>query len=448
MAAKRYSVILNKKIKEFNKVIEPDSDKSISIRAFLIGSISQGISKISNVLLSEDILSTIDCLKKLNCKIIRNGKNKYKVFGKGLGSYYAKKNTLLDLGNSGTGLRLISSIISTTPNIQVNLTGDSSLKKRNMSKLIDLLSEFGAEVFPKNKVHLPFKLRSSNFPVGIKYIAGSSAQLKSAAILAALNSYGTTTVLEKYKTRDHTENLLNANSKSILFKNKKDLIKISGKKTLDPFDIKIPSDPSSAAFYATICLLNKKSSLKIKNVCVNPKRLGFYNILKKNGAQIRIINRKKINNEFVGDILIKSSKINFLRTNFSDYLTATDEYPIMFVIAAFLKGTSKFTGIGELANKESNRIIEMKKILVKLGIKCKSSSNSITINGGKGFIKRNNFLKINSLNDHRIAMSCLVLAICAGLKIIINGFETVNTSSPSFLKIVRKLGGKYEIKKK
>ena len=119
--------------------------------------ISQGISKISNVLLSEDILSTIDCLKKLNCKIIRNGKNKYKVFGKGLGSYYAKKNTLLDLGNSGTGLRLISSIISTTPNIQVNLTGDSSLKKRNMSNNIFM----NLEVFPKNKVHLPFKLRSS-----------------------------------------------------------------------------------------------------------------------------------------------------------------------------------------------------------------------------------------------------------------------------------------------
>ena len=150
-----------------------------------------------------------------------------------------------------------------------------------MSKLIALLSEFGAEVFPKNTVRLPFKLRSSNFPVGIKYIAGSSAQLKSAAILAALNSYGTTTVLEKYKTRDHTENLLTKNSKSILFKNKKDIIKISGKKTLDPFNIKVPSDPSSAAFYTAICLLNQNSSLKIKNVCINPKRLGFYNILKK-----------------------------------------------------------------------------------------------------------------------------------------------------------------------
>ena len=136
MLNRPFDLSVNQRTKKFNKVIRVDSDKSISIRAFLIGSISQGISKISNVLLSEDIFSTIECLKKLNCKIIKEGKNKYKIFGKGLGSYYAKKNTLLDLGNSGTGLRLISSIISTTPNIQVNLTGDSSLKKRNMSSYV------------------------------------------------------------------------------------------------------------------------------------------------------------------------------------------------------------------------------------------------------------------------------------------------------------------------
>ena len=136
MAVKSYSVLINNKISEFNKVINVDPDKSISIRAFLIGSISQGVSKISDALLSEDVFSTINCLRKLNCKIIKKSKNKYEVFGKGLGSYYAKKNTLLNLGNSGTGLRLISSIISTTPDLEVNLTGDSSLKKRNMSKLI------------------------------------------------------------------------------------------------------------------------------------------------------------------------------------------------------------------------------------------------------------------------------------------------------------------------
>ena len=448
MAVKSYSVILNKKINEFNKVISVDSDKSISIRAFLIGSISQGISKISNVLLSEDVFSTINCLRKLNCKIVKISNNQYKIFGKGLGSYYAKKNTLLNLDNSGTGLRLISSIISTTPNIEVNLTGDSSLKKRNMSKLISLLNEFGAETFPKNKIRLPFKLKSSNFPVAIRYIAGNSAQLKSAVILAALNSYGTTTVQESFKTRDHTENLLSKNSKSILFKNKKNIIKISGKKILNSINIKVPSDPSSAAFFSALCILNQKSRLRLKNVCINPKRLGFYNILKKHGAKVKIINKKRINNEYVGDILVKSSKINSLKTNAAHYLTATDEYPIMFVIAALTKGTSKFLGIGELANKESNRILEMKKILVKTGIKCKSTNNSMTIYGGRNFINKNNFLKINSLNDHRIAMACFILALSTGIKIIINGFETVKTSSPSFLKIIKKLGGTYEIKKK
>ena len=448
MAVKSYSVILGKKINEFNKVINVDSDKSISIRAFLIGSISQGVSKISNVLLSEDIFSTVNCLRRLNCKIVKANKNEYKIFGRGLGSYYAKKNTLLDLGNSGTALRLMSSIISTTPNIEVGLTGDSSLKKRNMSKLISLLNEFGAETYPKNKINLPLKLRSSNFPVGIKYIAGNSAQLKSAAILAALNSFGTTTIQEKFKTRDHTENLLLKNSKSVSFRDKKNIIKVFGKKTLSSMNIKVPSDPSSAAFFAAICILNQKSRLKIKNVCINQKRFGFYNILKKYGAQIKIINKIKVNNENVGDIIVKSGKIKSLKTNSTHYLTATDEYPLMFVMAALTNGTSKFLGIGELANKESNRIIEMKKILTKIGIKCKSTKNSMTIYGNKNFVKKNHFFKINSLNDHRIAMACAVLALCSGIKIIINGFETVNTSSPSFLQIIKKLGGKYEIKKR
>ena len=252
-----YSVLLKDKIKEFNKSINVDSDKSISIRSFLISSISQGISKITNVLESEDIFSTINSIKKLNCKIKKIGKKSYKVYGKGLGSFYAKKNTILDLGNSGTGLRLITSIISTTPNLKLLLTGDSSLRKRNMSKLISLMSKFGAEFFPKGKVNLPLRITSSELPVGIDYESDNSAQLKSAVILAGLNSFGNTTISEKFKTRNHTENILLQNSKSIVFE-KKNLFKIIGKKNLDELNIKVPSDPSSAAFFAALCLLNKK----------------------------------------------------------------------------------------------------------------------------------------------------------------------------------------------
>ena len=158
MSNQSYSVILKNKIIKFNKIIIVDSDKSISIRSFLIGSISQGISKVFNVLESDDVFSTIESIKKLNCKIKKIGKKNYQIYGKGLGSYYAQKNTKLNLGNSGTGLRLLSSIIATTPNIEVVLTGDQSLKKRNMSKLISLMNEFGAEFYPKNKVFLPLKI--------------------------------------------------------------------------------------------------------------------------------------------------------------------------------------------------------------------------------------------------------------------------------------------------
>ncbi len=447
MPNESFSVLFKNKIKEFNKITQVDSDKSISIRSFLISSISQGVSEISNVLESEDVFSTINSLKKLNCKIKKIGKKKYKVYGKGLGSYYTKKNTTLNLGNSGTGFRLITSIISTTPNLEVVLTGDSSLKKRSMSKLIALMNEFGAEFFPKYKVHPPFKIKSSEMPIGINYQSGKSAQLKSAVILAGLNSFGNTTVYEKLKTRNHTENILLKNSKSIIFK-KNNLFKIVGKKNLSEINIKIPSDPSSAAFFTAICLLNNRSKLKIKNVCLNPRRIGFYNLLKKYGAKIKMINKKKENNEIVGDIIIESSKMRPIKSKPTHYLSATDEFPIMFVIAALTNGISKFYGIAELANKESNRILEMKKILNKIGIKCKSTKDSIIIFGRNKIFKKKSLIRVDCKKDHRIAMSSAVLALNTGMNFSIKGFDTVKTSSPSFLKIVKNLGGKFEIKKK
>ena len=218
----KYSVISRKKISKFNKTISVDSDKSISIRAFLIGSISQGISKINNVLESEDVFSTINCLKKLGVKIKRIGKGSYIIFGKGLGSLAAKKNITLDCGNSGTLARLLIGILSTTPNINLNITGDESLKKRNMSKLINLMNKFGA-YFKNNKPFLPTKIISSSLPLGIIYKSSISAQLKSAVILAGLNSYGLTTIEEKEgnESRNHTENFLLKSPSSIKIKKKK-----------------------------------------------------------------------------------------------------------------------------------------------------------------------------------------------------------------------------------
>ena len=220
MLNKSFSVTISKKIKRYKKTIQVDSDKSISIRSFLIGAISHDISKLKNVLESEDVFSTIKCLRKLGVKIIKTKNKKIFVYGKGLGSFFAKKNSILDLGNSGTLARLLMGILSTTPNIQIKIQGDKSLNKRNMSKLIKLMNEFGAEFYPKNKSNLPLTIISSEMPIGIQYKSGISAQLKSAVILAGLNSYGTTTVIEEKESRDHTENIL-LKSRSKIIKLKK-----------------------------------------------------------------------------------------------------------------------------------------------------------------------------------------------------------------------------------
>lgn len=446
MPSGSYSVLIKNKISEFNKVIKVDSDKSISIRSFLIGAISNDISEIKNPLDSDDVRSCIRCLKKLGVKIKRNKNKSFLVFGKGLGSLYAKKNTILDCGNSGTLARLLIGILSTTPNICVIVKGDKSLNKRDMSKLIKPMKEFGAHFFPENKKNFPLKLISSEMPIGIRYQSGNSAQIKSAVIFAALNSFGNTSISEKLKTRNHTENILLKNSQVLNFE-KNNSIKIYGKKFLNKINLKIPADPSSSAFFAAMCLLNKKSKLQIKNICLNPRRVGFYDILKKHGAKIKILNKKKENNEIVGNVTIQSSKIRALKAKPKYYLTATDEYPIMFVIAALTNGVSKFNGISELANKESNRILEMKKILNKIGIRSKSTKNSITIFGKKSISKKKSIIVVDSKNDHRIAMSCAILSLNSGVKFLIKGFETVKTSSPSFLNIIKKLGGKFEIKK-
>tara|TARA_B100000767_G_scaffold154727_1_gene145575 strand:- start:5909 stop:7255 length:1347 start_codon:yes stop_codon:yes gene_type:complete len=448
MSSKSFNLIINNRISSFKKSINVDSDKSISIRSFLIGAISQNISSVKNILESEDVLSAIKCLKKLGVKIEKKRKKNYLIYGKGLGSLTAKKNTELNFGNSGTLARLLVGILSTTPEIEIKIKGDHSLNKRNMRKLIELMSEFGAFFLPKNKFNFPLKLVSTEMPIGINYNAGVSAQLKSAVILAGLNSYGNTRIIEKEKSRDHTEKMLMSNTQVIKIKNdKKRFIKVQGKKYLNPIHINVPGDPSSAAFFTALTLLNHKSSIKIRCVGLNKTRAGFYQLLKKQGAKIKFDNLKKENNETRGDIIVESCKLKPIKASKEYYVSSTDEYPILFVIAALTKGTSIFKGISDLANKESNRIIEMQKMLKQIGVKSTSSKDELKI-FGKGMLDASNKqIIIPNLGDHRICMSSFVLAILTGAKTKIKNFETVYTSSPSFLKIMRLLGAKFEIQK-
>ena len=448
MNLKRFDLNINSIISSFNKNITVDPDKSISIRSFLIGAIGNKISVANNILESDDVMSTINCLRKLGVKIkkVRNGK--YFIYGKGLGSLYIKKNINLNFGNSGTLARLLIGMLSTTPGINVKVFGDHSLNKRSMKKLINLMKKFGADFLPKNKFNFPLKLISSEIPIGINYEAGVSAQLKSAVMLAGLNSYGVTHIKEIYNSRDHTENILKNNKEVMeIKKNKKKIIKIFGKKHLDPININVPNDPSSAAFFSALTLLNKNSSITIKNVGLNPTRIGFYELLRKQGANIKFKNFKINNNEPRGDIVVKSCYLKPIRATKYYYTNMTDEYPILFVMASLIKGTSTFKGIGDLANKESNRIIEMQKILNQINVKSKFSKGELKIFGQGIVDAKNKIIKIPNLGDHRLCMSGFVLALLTGAKTKIKNFETVFTSSPSFLKIMKTVGAKFEIQK-
>ena len=447
MILKKFNLSVDHRIAEFKKTIQVDPDKSISIRSFLIGSITEGISSVKNVLESHDVISTINCLKKLGVNIKKIKPRNYLIYGKGIGSLNTKKNTTLNFGNSGTLARLLVGILSTTSNIEIRMFGDKSLNKRNMKKLIELMSKFGASFFPIRKNNFPLKLVSSPMPVGIRYRSGESAQLKSAVILAGLNANGNTEVIEEQRSRDHTEKMLLNNKHTVkIFDKKKKIIKISGKKFLSPINVEVPNDPSSAAFFTALTILNKKSTIQIKNVCLNPTRIGFYNLLKKHGAKIKFQKVRKKNNEVRGNILVRSCKIKPIKASKDYYVNSTDEYPILFVIASLTKGISIFKGIGGLANKESNRIIEMQKVLKQIGIKTTATKDKIKIYGNEKISSKKR-IYVSNLGDHRICMSTFILAILTGTQAKIRNFETVFTSSPSFLKIMKNLGAKFEIKK-
>ena len=228
--------------------------------------------------------------------------------------------------------------------------------------------------------------------------------------------------------------------KSVIEKNR---IEISGKK-LKSMKINVPGDPSSAAFFCALTLLKKNSSLKILNVGLNSTRIGFYELLKKCGANIQFKNLRKSNNELFGNIIVKYSSLKSFKASKKYYVNSTDEYPILFALAALTKGISTFEGIKDLANKESNRILEMQKILSQIGIKSVSTKNKLKI-FGKGIIDASNKkVLVNNLGDHRICMSAFILAVLTGAKTKIRNFNTVNTSSPSFLKIMKFLGANFE----
>jgi len=445
---KSFSVLVKKKIKKFNQTILVESDKSISHRALLISSQCIGRSVLSGVLESNDVKNTILCLKNLGVKIIKSNK-KYIIHGNGLSSFKIINNKKLYAGNSGTLARMLIALIATQQNLKVKIYGDTSLNKRDMGRIIKPLAKIGCNFYPRGKMTLPLTVEGTSMPLAQNHIESiGSAQVKSAILLSSLNTPGITTIEEKKISRNHTENLLAAIKADIKVKKfkKENFISLKGQKNLSGFNLEIPGDPSSAAPFIALTLLTPGSQLLIKNINCNPTRIGFIKILKKMNAHIKIKNLKIKTGEAVGNIFVKSSSLKSIHCTKDLVPSAIDEFPLLFIIASITKGVSKFSGIGELRHKESDRIKSIEIVLKKIGIRTKSTKDSLKIFGNPEIkIKKN--LIILPDNDHRVAMSFFCLAQLLGGNVKINNFETVNTSFNKFLPFMKKIGAKYEIKK-
>jgi len=444
----KFSVLIKNKIKKFNKEVKIPGDKSCSIRAILLASQCIGVSKIKNLLESEDVLNCINALKKsLGVKIIKKN-NMYQVYGNGLNSFKIKKKiTKIYVGNSGTSARLLSGILSTYPN-KFYLHGDKSMNKRDFTRVTDPLKKIGAFFYPEKKKTLPLTIEGTNMPFAQNHIeTKGSAQIKSLILLSALSTPGITTIEEKKISRNHTEIFLKEINADIKIKKLKkgNLISLRGQKDLYSFNYTVSSDPSSAAFLIAITLLTPGSKLVIHNVLCNKTRIFFLKILKKINANIKINNLRKVSGELVGSIIVSSSRLKPINV-FKDIGKFIDELPILFIIAGLTQGVSKFKNIEDLKHKESNRLLESKKILLQAGIKCKITKDSMIVYGTNKIKTKNKYIIIETKGDHRICMSSAILSLATGIKTKIKNFETVNTAFPKFIPLIKKMGGKIEIK--
>ncbi len=432
-----------KTIAPFNKSISIEGDKSLSIRWALLASQAKGKSTCYNLLRSEDVINTLNCLKKLGIKN-RLFKNKCEVIGKGLNGFVYKNKIKLDAGNSGTLGRLILGLLVHSKSL-VNIKGDKSLSKRDFARVTKPLEKFGAQ-FKSTLGKLPIEIKGSLSPKPIVYNENKgSAQCKSSVMLAALNTKGTTIIKAK-KSRNHTELLFKHLKIPInIKKNEKyDLIKINGKKNIEPFNYNIPSDISSSSFFIILTALSKNSKLQIKNVNINPTRVGVLKIIKMMGIKIKIKNKKIYRGEKTADLYIKSENyIKPINCPSSLNSSAIDEFLLIFLVAARANGVSYFKNLAELNQKESPRLIWGSKILNKMGIKTILTKDSIKIYGNPNLKLDKEIIIDKFLKDHRVFMTSVIAALTFGGKWKIYDKNSINTSFPSFIDKIKKLGAKF-----
>jgi len=431
-------LISSKVLNGINGIASIPGDKSISHRSIIISSIAKGITEITNILKSEDILRTINAFKLMGIKIEERN-NKLIIYGKGLYSL-SKPSHKINLGNSGTTARLLIGLLS-AQSFNTYLFGDSSLTKRPMDRIIKPLHKMGADIESINN-KLPIIIRGKKLK-NIDYdLAIPSAQVKSGILLAALFVKEKTQIIEKEITRDHTEIMLQSFDANIEMKkiNQSNYIIIQGQKELYPKNISVPCDLSSAAFFIVAALINNNSNVEMKNINLNPTRIGFLTAIKRMGGQFIIKNQKTINGEVIGDIQVKSSKLKGCELDKKMAKLMIDEFPILSIAASFASTPSIFKGLEELKVKESNRLELIKYNLENCGIYCKIFENDLFIDPTKKFIAKSNIIKTN--NDHRIAMAFAIMGTKLGINLKILDSEYIKTSFPGFINEINSLGGK------
>ncbi len=430
------------KIKNFNKKISVPGDKSLSIRFVLLASQALGKSTAYNILKSEDVICALNSIKKLGIKY-KLTKNYCMIYGKGLNGFKYKNNTVINAGNSGTLSRLIIGLLINSQNTII-LKGDKSLSKRDFSRIIKPMQMFGQNISAK-KNGLPIIFKGTKYPRPIDYTElKGSAQVKSCILLAAMKTPGETKI-KCVPSRNHTEKLFSYLKLPIKIKKEKkfEIISFKGKKNYKCFNYKIPGDISSSSFFIVLTLLTKKSKILIKDVNVNKSRTGIIDILKLMKAKINLQNMRIYNGENIADIEVRSSeKLKPINCPSKMNSRSIDEFLLIFLTCAVANGVSRFKNIEELRNKETDRLKFASNFLTKIGIKTKISKNTFKIYGNPNLRLSKTYEIKNFDKDHRACMLSFIAALAFGGKWIIHDIDSIKTSFPNFISLLKYLGAK------
>ena len=427
-----------------NGTIRVPGDKSISHRSIMLGALALGETRVTGLLEGEDVMSTAAAMRAMGAKIEKTEDGEWIINGVGVGGLL-QPETALDMGNSGTSTRLLMGLVA-SHDITATFVGDASLSKRPMGRVIDPLSTMGAEFTASPGGRLPLTLRGMSPAVPIEYrLPVASAQVKSAILLAGLNTPGITTVIEPVPTRDHSERMLHGFGAELTVEIAADgarVIRVTGEAELKPQNITVPGDPSSAAFFVVAALLVEGSDLIVENVGLNPTRAALFDVLRLMGGSIEELDRRDVGGEPVADLRVRHSLLTGIDVDPAVVPSMVDEFPVLFVAAALAKGRTVTTGLEELRVKESDRISVMRIALEQAGGRVTETEDGLIIDGTGGEPLRGaNNAPVATHLDHRIAMSMAIAGLVSRGGVEVDDTRPIATSFPMFESLLAQVSG-------